>query len=146
MAAVNAIYLYNNIITSASGDCLVKIWDAETGTLLRDLHGHQRGLACVQFDGETIVSGSNDKTIRVWNASTGECMRVIESHTKLVRTLCFDDNWIVTGSYDESVKVFERHGKGNDCVLDLQNMHKSWVFHVQMSLAQIGIFYFVFVI
>ncbi|KAJ3216370.1 hypothetical protein HK099_005906 [Clydaea vesicula] len=147
-AAVNAIHLHNNILASASGDCLVKLWDCKTGRFLREFNGHKRGLACVQFDGETVISGSNDKQIKVWNARTGELIKNLEGHTKLVRTLCFDRHFICSGSYDESIRVFRRNSEdvpvinngergSEDIVLNLQNAHKSWVFHVQIDAGRI---------
>jgi WD40 repeat protein len=54
------------------------MWDIETGQCLRELDGHTRGLACVQYDGQKIVSGSNDKRIKVWDAKSGQCVMTCE--------------------------------------------------------------------
>lgn len=43
-AAVNMIQFNRDIIVSASGDHLVKIWSIETGQCLRTLEGHERGV------------------------------------------------------------------------------------------------------
>lgn len=102
---MNAIAIRGNLIVSASGDALIKLWNVDTGKCIRDFTGHQRGLACVQFseDGKIIVSGGNDQDIRVWDATNGECLRVLQGHQLLVRTLHLDsrNRRIISGSYDQ---------------------------------------------
>lgn len=97
-------------------------------SLIIELHGHSRGLACVQFNDNTIVSGSNDKAVRVWNASTGECIHILTGHTELVRSLALSNSIIVSSSYDGSIKVWDLHS--GKLLLDLPKAHESWVFHV----------------
>ncbi|KAI9199557.1 WD40-repeat-containing domain protein [Polychytrium aggregatum] len=135
VAAVNAIHLFGNLLASASGDAIVKLWDVNTGKLLRDFREHARGLACVHFDGRYIASGSNDKSIKIWNAHTGQLIRTLSKHTDLVRTLCFDQDRIVSGSYDQSIKVWDF--KTGHILVDLKDVHSSWVFHVQMDNTKI---------
>jgi WD40 repeat protein len=46
-AAVNAVSIWQNLIVSGSGDRSVKLWDANTGKLLRSLDNyHGRGSVC----------------------------------------------------------------------------------------------------
>ena len=57
-------------IVSASVDDTIRLWDAETGELLRPpLQGHKDSVTSVAFspDGKRIVSGSTDNTIRLWD-------------------------------------------------------------------------------
>ena len=60
-------------IVSGSDDNTVKIWDAETGKLIRSLTGHSDSVRSVSFNpnGTRIVSGSFDNTIIIWDAKTG---------------------------------------------------------------------------
>jgi F-box and WD-40 domain protein 1/11 len=46
---VNAVGLQGNRVVSASGDGRMILWDADTGAPLRTFDGHERGLACIEF-------------------------------------------------------------------------------------------------
>lgn len=86
-AAVNAIQINGDLIVSASGDRLIKVWNAKDGRLLRTLQGHQKGIACVQFDSKRIVSGSSDNTVRIYDPYTSAEVAELKGHTNLVRTV-----------------------------------------------------------
>ena len=55
-------------LASGSRDDTIRLWDVNTGTLLRTLTGHTSGVTSVVFspDGYTLASGSYDNTIRLW--------------------------------------------------------------------------------
>ncbi|EXJ81858.1 hypothetical protein A1O1_07923 [Capronia coronata CBS 617.96] len=86
-AAVNAIQIHGDLIVSASGDRLIKVWNARDGKLLRTLQGHAKGIACVQFDSKRIVSGSSDNTVRIYDPYTSAEVAELKGHTNLVRTV-----------------------------------------------------------
>ncbi|KAG6861537.1 hypothetical protein C0995_015270 [Termitomyces sp. Mi166 len=67
-AAVNAVSISRNLIASGSGDKSIKVWDPDTGTLLRtfELH-HNRGIASIDFRYPHILTGSSDKHLRLVN-------------------------------------------------------------------------------
>jgi len=56
-------------IVSSSHDNTIKVWNRETGELIRTLTGHNNPVYSVSIsnDNKTIVSGSYDSTIKVWN-------------------------------------------------------------------------------
>ncbi|OSD08312.1 WD40 repeat-like protein [Trametes coccinea BRFM310] len=69
-AAVNAVAISNNLIVSVSGDRSLRLWDAETGALLRTFENHhRRGIASVDFRYPYVLSGSSDKHIRLLDVS-----------------------------------------------------------------------------
>src|SRR5581483_8560153 len=55
-------------IVSGSDDKSIKIWDADSGSLLNTLNGHTDSICSVAFssDNRKIVSGSCDKSIKIW--------------------------------------------------------------------------------
>ena len=61
----------------------MKVWEAESGRLLRSLEGHTGAVRAVAVspDGRTIVSGSRDRTVKVWEAESGRLLRSLEGHT-----------------------------------------------------------------
>jgi GTPase SAR1 family protein len=67
-------------IASSSADRTVRVWDAESGQLLRTLEGHGNRVSSVAWmgDGHRLASGSDDHTIRVWDAESGQLLRTLE--------------------------------------------------------------------
>jgi serine/threonine protein kinase len=51
----------------------IKLWEVNTGRLIRTLAGHTDYVHSVSFspDGKILASGSGDKTIKLWEVSTG---------------------------------------------------------------------------
>ncbi|EXJ82213.1 hypothetical protein A1O3_06026 [Capronia epimyces CBS 606.96] len=86
-AAVNAIQINGDLIVSASGDRLIKVWSTRDGRVLKTLQGHQKGIACVQFDSKRIVSGSSDNTVRIYDPYSSAEVAELKGHTNLVRTV-----------------------------------------------------------
>ncbi|OAI50296.1 hypothetical protein AYO44_05780 [Planctomycetaceae bacterium SCGC AG-212-F19] len=63
-----------NLLASAGGDRLIRLWDFQTGRELRACAGHTDAVQFVAFapDGRTLASISPDQTIRIWDAATGK--------------------------------------------------------------------------
>ncbi len=73
----------NGQVISASADHTLKVWDLESGTVLRTLTGHSaevRGVA-VTSDGKRAVSASRDRTLKVWDLETDTVLRTLTGHT-----------------------------------------------------------------
>ncbi|KAI0823519.1 WD40 repeat-like protein [Trametes gibbosa] len=70
-AAVNAVSISGGHIVSVSGDRSLRVWDADTGALLRTLENHhRRGIASVDYRHPFVLSGSSDKHIRLLDVLT----------------------------------------------------------------------------
>ncbi len=99
-----------HIITSTV-DSVLKIRDAATGSLLKELKGHSGIVATVSYspDGLSIVSASYDKTIKIWDAKSGKIRFTIPAHSDRVNSAFYssDGKWIITSSWDKSVKIWE---------------------------------------
>ena len=99
--------VFSSELKTGHGDLtkeVYRLWNIESGEVVRVFSGHERGLACVHWSGNRMASGGNDKSIRVWNVDTGACLHVLTGHTDLVRTLSYDvlSGRIVSGSYDKT--------------------------------------------
>jgi WD40 repeat protein len=80
----------------------MKLWELDTGALIRSFDGHLRGLACLKLVelSRQIITGSNDETIKIWNLLNGQCLQTLLAHSGLVRSLDFSlpHNRLVSGS------------------------------------------------
>ena len=66
-------------LVSGSDDKTLKLWDVQTGGVVKTFHGHTSWILSlsVSSDCTTIASGSSDNTIRLWDIQTGECHCII---------------------------------------------------------------------
>ena len=67
-------------LASGGHDTTVRLWDVQTGGVIKTFHGHTKPVCSVSMSADCtgIASGSNDKTIRLWDIQTRECYCVIE--------------------------------------------------------------------
>jgi WD40 repeat protein len=101
-------------LTLASGgvDRLVRIWDIETGRLLRSLRGHTHDIRAAVYspDGQTLITGSEDRTIRLWNPKTGEPLKLLFTrydHNVCSLSLSPDGLMLARGSHNKDIKIWE---------------------------------------
>lgn len=72
------------LLASASDDRVVRVWNAENGSLVWALAGHTKKVGPVAFtpDGKLLVSASDDDTLRVWDTQTGVLVRSLQVATE----------------------------------------------------------------
>jgi len=77
-------------LISGSEDKTIKLWDMQTGGVVRTFQGHTGWVVSVSIsaDHTKIASASHDRTIRLWNIQTGECHHIIEQNIR-VGCVCF---------------------------------------------------------
>jgi WD40 repeat protein len=63
-----------------ASDCTVKLWDMQTGGIVRTFTGPTGGVLSVSIssDSTTIASGFTNGSIHLWDSQTWECCCVIE--------------------------------------------------------------------
>lgn len=90
---------------------LVRIWDTESGDLVRTLEGHEGDVWSIAFsrDGRSLAAGSADNTVRVWDAESGEPRRVLTGHAQPVGGVAFspDGRWLASGADDSTLKLWD---------------------------------------
>jgi WD40 repeat protein len=87
----------------------IKLWDAETGAVLKTLSGHKGGVsAAFSPDGKRIVSGG-DNTIKLWDATTGAELKTLSREAGSVVTVTFshDGKRIVSGTVDGKIDLWD---------------------------------------
>ena len=72
-----------SVLATTPGDYTIKLWDIESGQLVKVLLGHSSNIYLHSYDvlkyGQTLVSGSWDQTIRIWDLNTGQCLNTINT-------------------------------------------------------------------
>jgi Tfp pilus assembly protein PilF len=98
-------------LATASSDHTAKVWDAQTGQVIRTLDGHADQVHCVAFslDGRFLATASLDKTVKVWDAQTGHEALTLGGHTRGVAGVAFspDGRRLASASYEKTVKVWD---------------------------------------
>jgi len=98
-------------LASGSGDKTIKLWNVESGSLIRTLSGHTEYVSSVAFspDGKTLASASYDNTIKLWNATTGTVLRTLSHHTDRVLSVAFspDGKILASGSYYHTIRLWD---------------------------------------
>ena len=99
------------LIASGSEDHMVRIWQIETGRLVRRLEGHSSIVTAVAFspDGGAVASASNDRTVRLWDARSGRLLRTLQGHVYHVYAVAFDPRgkWLATASWDRTIHIWD---------------------------------------
>jgi F-box and WD-40 domain protein MET30 len=126
---VMALQLIDNILATGSYDSTIKIWDLDTGEVIRTLEGHTSGVRCLQFDDSKLISGSLDKTLKVWNWRTGECIATHTGHDEGIIAVHFDQKLLASGSADNTVRVWDF----KDHKVSVLRGHTDWVNSVRID-------------
>lgn len=95
---------------SACGDTTLKLWERNTGKLIRILEGHEGRVRSVSItkDGKYAISASDDSTLKIWSIKTGKEIRTPINHPYVrAVTVTPDGKYAVSASYDSTLKVWE---------------------------------------
>lgn len=90
----------------AAGTSMIKLFDAETGGLVRDFEEPKAPVSGLLFAGpDRIVSCGADRMIRVWDPETGKAVAELEGHPSRVSRIALapDGNTIVSCGFGETV-------------------------------------------
>jgi WD40 repeat protein len=104
-------FLASGVVDCGPADKPLKLWDAETGGLLRTFDGTGDSVDFVGFspDGKMLVSSrGKDRTIQLWDTETGALLRTLTGHSDVVISVIFspDGKVLASGSFDASVKLW----------------------------------------
>jgi len=99
---------------SGSHDKTIKLWDVQTGGVVKTFHGHTSIVRSVSIsvDNTMIASGSADRTICLWNIGTGEC-QVIKEHNASITTVSFsptNPQLLLSASWGGTVQKWDTDG------------------------------------
>jgi len=121
-------------VISGSSDETIKLWDAESGDLVRTFNRNTGEVRTVAFSpcGKYVVSGSwFDKTMKLWNVRSGALVREFRGHDSWAHSVAFSPSgkYIVSGLH-RTLKLLDV-GSG-DLVRDFEG-HKRALWSVAFS-------------
>ena len=98
-------------MASSGADKTVRLWDVESGRLVRTLEGHFDDVTTLAFSptAKTVASGSLDKTVKLWEVETGKLIRTLSAHTAGVVSVAFsvDGKTIASGGLDDTAYAWD---------------------------------------
>ena len=104
------LFLQDGRLVSCAGQSVIKVWDPQTGQLLKEFKGHTDPVYCLaQLTNGWIASGSKDETIRLWNAqSKRKClMRTLTGHQAPILSLkALQNGNLASCSCDDTIKIW----------------------------------------
>lgn len=118
--------LDGSLAVLGSQDGRLRLWDMDTGQILRTFGGGSpvRALA-VTSDARRAVSASNNEFLGVWDLDSGEMIGVLERLTHEVSAVVLspDGRYVVVGDWDAALQIW-----------DLQTMERRRTLHGSTSM------------
>ena len=73
-------------LASGSDDDTIKLWDLQTGKLIKSFEGHTKIIEAIAFspDGKYIASASDDMTVELWDVAAGKEVQTLSGHRDYV--------------------------------------------------------------
>ncbi len=122
------------LLATGSVDGTVKLWNLETGNLIRTIAHHRVSQVAFSPDGRLLATaGAADNTVKVWDVESGQLIFTLEGHLERVHSVKFspDGTQIATGSSDDTAKLWDVN-KGLE-VMTFEG-HKNDVLSVDFAL------------
>lgn len=98
-------------LASTSWDKTVKIWDVNTGKLLKTLEGFASFGRAVSFNsnGNFLAASNSDKTIKIWDATNFTLLSTLLGHTDGVLAIDFNPkkNELVSAGNDNLIIIWD---------------------------------------
>jgi eukaryotic-like serine/threonine-protein kinase len=108
-------------LVSGSGyvDPTIRVWDAATGRLLRQLDGHTAWVSKLVFskDGRQLISSATDQTIRFWDTRSWTETKVLRGHSDEVHAVALSETAQLAASAGKDGNLMlwkvDEHGAGD---------------------------------
>lgn len=104
---ITCVKIDETVVTSSCAGGLVRMWNMESTSLIKQINGHQGAVLCLCLDQWHILSGGSDGSVKAWSTSCGfnKCLRTFQ-HPKEVLTMSFLFLRVITGCMDGKIRIF----------------------------------------
>ncbi|MDX2042062.1 MAG: protein kinase [Acidobacteriota bacterium] len=123
-----------SMLATGGGDNIARLWDAATGSLLKELKTHTQRVNAVTFsyDGKTLATGSDDNLIGLWEVTSGKLLRRMVGQDDDVLKLAFspDGQWLASSTHAPWIDVFKL---STETVFIPLNGHRSTISGLSLS-------------
>lgn len=108
-AGVLDVCIDRRYIITCSKDTSIKIWDRQTGRLLKTLVGHRGPVNAVQVRGNLLASASGDGMSKLWRLEDGQCIKEFQSKDRGLACVEFseDGRTIFAGGNDQVIYEYD---------------------------------------
>jgi WD40 repeat protein/serine/threonine protein kinase len=115
--------------TTASGDGVVRLWNAATGQPIGSPFGHRSPINALAFspDGRILATGSEDGKACLWDTATGGLRGQPLPHCGWVTSVAFspDGSMLVSGCWDKTARLW-KVGTGRSIGKPLEHQGIVW--------------------
>lgn len=96
-------------LATASRDRTARIWDADNGSELIVLRGHDNEISAWSPDGRRLATASHDQTVRIWDGESGTEIIIVGTHTEGVAGVSWspDGKRVASASRDGTSRVWD---------------------------------------
>ncbi len=98
------------LIAAASKSGLPRVWNVDSGDLVRELHGHRGGVFSVAFDAAgALYTGADDGSIKRWDLETGLVDETFLGHARTVTSVASapDGSRVASVSGDGTLRLWD---------------------------------------
>jgi hypothetical protein len=103
-------------LATCSYDRTVKLWDVDSGKLLRTLKEHSDAVygVCFNPDGSLLASAGADRAVKVWRVDTGKLLYTLSEATDWVYAVAWspDGQRLAAAGVDKSIRVWQPGDSG----------------------------------
>lgn len=102
------------LFVTGSGFGAIRVWDADTGTMVREIQNSQDAVSVVYSpDGSLLAAGESgwaeEFPVRLWSPGSGELRQTLGGHNKDVDALAFspDGRLLASGDWDGFTRLWD---------------------------------------
>ena len=123
-------------LIAGAEDAVLRVWDVQTGQLVRRLAGHVGDIYAVSVHGGLVASGSGDRTVRLWEGNGGEPRIFTASNDEdgdagiTSLSLSPDGRWLLAGCLDRVIRIWDT---GSGRLVETVAGHRDSVYSVALS-------------